>query len=361
MEVELLEVSQADFDRSRAAAGYPLAPTARELCRRVGISWPEVKLNAAEPGRDHARVLGNVAGEDQERGRRPEDLVSALRSVARRLQIVPAADDDDDDDEGSVGVAAAGTASALPASAQFAVADIARPVGAPLPPAPLVMSTVAYDVERELMLAEDRRRRHGRRRHLPTTGQIIRTAGSWTAALELAGLPTPGPEHGKNRGLTLGEALELFFRLNQALPTYREILSWAHHQGVPISRHKCRWRDELELLRARWAARGVVVPERPPPQDERADYTLRDPRIPRLPADHQRLYRRNEDELVDAVAAYLDQLSPTARATAPGYRAWSEGRSDRPSISTITRKSKWTTVLAAARAKRAARANSSSA
>lgn len=75
------------------------------------------------------------------------------------------------------------------------------------------MSTVAYDVERELMLAEDRRRRHGRRRHLPTTGQIIRTAGSWTAALELAGLPIPGPEHGKNRGLTLGEALELIFML----------------------------------------------------------------------------------------------------------------------------------------------------
>lgn len=94
-------------NRSRAGAGYPLAPPARELCRRVGLSWPEVKLNAADPGRDLPRVLGNVAGEDQERGRRPEDLVSALRSVALRLQIVPAADDDD---EGSVAVAAVGTA-----------------------------------------------------------------------------------------------------------------------------------------------------------------------------------------------------------------------------------------------------------
>jgi hypothetical protein len=310
MSFELLDVSQSGFDRMRAAAGYPMAPPARELCRRTKLSWEKVKRHVAED-RDFPLALAQAHVRKRDRKHDPAAVVPGLIAVARRLGISP-------------------TAAAVP------------PTGAR-------MSADAYAREREQMLSEDRRRRHGGALFLPTINQITEAVGEWGEALELAGLPTTEWRSGC-RGLSVAEALDLCFEQHGVLPTQKELMNtWREAQGLPISRQQQSWPEILSEFRARWQARGVVVPDSPPPQDQRPDYTLKCPALPELPPTHQRKHRRSHAELVEAVAAHLDELPAGEEPGRASYTRWSEGRSDVPSYATLTRKSNWRTLIAEAR------------
>lgn len=211
------------------------------------------------------------------------------------------------------------------------------------------MSTSLYRVMRKRMLREDRRRRHGGALFLPSVNQITEAVGSWQAALELAGLPTPDWRSG-SRGLSVAEALDLCFEQHRVLPTQRELMNtWRAAQDLPISRQSRSWPEELAAFRARWLALGIKVPASLPPKDQRPDYTLKHPNLPELPGSHVRKRRLSDSELVDCVVVYLEDLEPGAVASAAGYRHWADQRPDRPSIGTLTRRSSWAKVLAGAR------------
>jgi len=399
-DAEVVDVSQSAFDRSRAGAGYPEAPSARELCRQTGLSWAKAKEHVAE-GRNPALALAQAKVRKRDRRHRSEDVVPGLRAVARRLGIAPSnALAEEQLEEKQAGerpeqehtpetpeaeqptqAEARGTAAANPEQREDEAgperadarddgdgdgercdhpggdrrADDGGDVAATNASAnddvvvATWMSTSVYRVMRKRMQREDRRRRHGGALFLPSVNQITEAAGSWRAALELAGLPTPNWRSG-NRGLSVAEALDLCFEQHRVLPSQRELLrTWRAAQDLPISRQSRSWEEELVAFRSRWQATGVTVPASLPPKDQRPDYTLKHPNLPDLPGTHVRKRRRSESELVDCVVVYLEDLSPGESARASGYRHWADQRPDQPSIGTLTRRSSWSKILTEAR------------
>lgn len=422
LDAEVVDVSQAAFDRCRAGAGYPQAPSARELCRQTGLSWAKAKGHVAE-GRNPELALAQAKVRKRDQRHRPEDIVPGLRAVARRLGITPStgpadgereeeqteeehepeqaaeaeraeqaekpaeteqvteaggeaaareadrwrgerrarrrggecaatarADDDDVDDDHGGGKRGGGDDGEREGDDVAAVVVVTNaPADDGDDVAATWMSTSVYRVMRERMLREDRRRRHGGALFLPSVNQVTEAVGSWQAALELAGLPTPDWRSG-SRGLSVPEALDLCFEQHRVLPSQRELMNtWRAAQNLPISRQSRSWEEELVAFRARWRALGIAVPTSLPPKDQRPDYTLKHPDLPQLPSTHVRKRRLSESELVDCVVAYLEDLESGAVASARGYRHWADQRPDRPSIGTLTRRSSWSKVLAEAR------------
>ncbi len=83
-------VSQRVFDRGRAAAGHPHAPSARAICARLRdhrgrpFPWPSLLALVFDPDRDIDRTHGQLRGQEDANELGPRHLFFALNLAARR-------------------------------------------------------------------------------------------------------------------------------------------------------------------------------------------------------------------------------------------------------------------------------------
>jgi hypothetical protein len=73
--------------------------------------------------------------------------------------------------------------------------------------------------------------------------------------------------------------------------------------------------------------------------------------LTRAPGERRRQRRWSEEQCIDALIAYLDQLDPTDHARQKRYGAWATGK-PYPSSSSFAPYGGWTVLLAEARARR---------
>jgi hypothetical protein len=297
-------ITQRAFDDARVLPGAPArVPPAKQVTEELGKPWGEVLTIAHAPENKRSRLLGSKDKEPEQDWLTDEYAAYVLGTVARRL----------------------GKDTVTPGD---------------------------YRVERERMLADDRRRwLHGAKRLLPNDDQIRTACGSWDAALVLAGLKR-GPGlggHKRRRVPTLVDLLERCHTAHGTLPTQRELEAFAAHGlDVPFPTMKGKkWSVAVADWRAQRAARGLTSPDALPPRAERPDYTLKVDGA--LPGERRQLPRTRE-ECVDAVERYVAQLPRDAKgrpgkATKRGYDDWAREQGGTPRASIFDDHNGWSSVL----------------
>lgn len=299
------QVTQKQWDAARAQAGYADAPQARQVATRLKLPWPDV-LALALSGADVDRTLGRRFGEDEDPYLDTGDVRAALRAVALRLNKK----------------------------------TLLRP---------------EYVAERErIMKAARGHWRHGSGIYLPTIHQAERIAGSWEAALALAGL-NPQPPQARPGGLSISDVLELALEAHGCLLTKPECVRFASANKLSIAKRSWRapWRDHLIELRTRRADWGKWTPPCPPSRDVRPDYRVPVDLPPDVPKDKKKR-RWSKEECVLAIALMLDELPPKTRLTQHLYQELATGRREIPNLASIQRHGKFSDMVRAARKKRTA-------
>jgi hypothetical protein len=292
-------VTQRRYDAARAKAGYPDAPSARQTATRLKMPWPEL-VALALSGRDLDKSLGYRFGEHEEHHFGEEDLRSALRVVALRLGKKSLSYDD-------------------------------------------------YAAERARMLADARRRwLHRSTLSLPSGNQIKRVAGSWDAALAIAGL-VPPPKRTLPRGIPIVEALELALEAHGALLTRVELDRFAAANGLSLARPEKGkpWADYLAELRTRRAEWGKWTPTAPPVEGVRPDYGQAVSLPAGLPQRKKRRWSR--EECVAAIARLLGELPSNERLTLRVYLQKANVRPELPALGSLQRHADFTELVAEAR------------
>ena len=185
--------AQRAFDRERErSADHARLPPARRITERLRLPWRDVLAVAHEPEARQAQLLGTKT-----RARPAQDWLTA-EHVVTTLQLVAA----------SLG------------------ADS--------------LTTGEYRGERARLLARDRARwRYGRCLLLPDDEQVISVAGSWDAALRLAGLKTTAERRPAHRGgAALVDLMERFHDYYGVRPSLRNLQAFALGNGIPYPMRK---------------------------------------------------------------------------------------------------------------------------
>jgi hypothetical protein len=306
---DLQTVSQRTWDTARGPAGHPDAPAARRIVEFIGLPWRKVcELAAAAPAQ-RSRSFG-IALRQRDADWLTEDHVAfVLKVVARRLGLVTLTPDQ-------------------------------------------------YRREQQHMLAEDRARwMHGGQLRLPNEHQLAVAAGSWDRALALAELKPRqgvGGQRTRSRPAGIVHVLERCFAAHGTEPTIAELAAFAKANGIPFPR-KERGRPYSDYVRE-WKdgrrAKGLPVPEGPPPKRERPDY---DQDVGAAAPGERRARKRwdDVDELVDWVARYLAQLGRGKRPSQRDYDDWASQQDGAPWSSTLTANGGLDALLTAARRRRA--------
>ena len=87
-------VSQREFDRGRAeVVEHASAPTARQICARLGVSWQPLLAALFEPGRDVGKFLSHKQRDASDQQPAEDHVRSALRIIACLLYTSDAADE----------------------------------------------------------------------------------------------------------------------------------------------------------------------------------------------------------------------------------------------------------------------------
>jgi hypothetical protein len=300
-------VTQRTFDATKADSDHAHLPAARQIARELGMPWRVVVAVANEPTGRQNHLLG-LAG----RVVLPADSVTDER-VAFALRLVA----------GRLGAA--------------------------------TLTTGAYEAERLVLLADDRRDwLHGRRLRLPSAAAIRLAAGGWDAALTLAELATDErpPQAIKQTILSRLDVMDRFHEHYAEQPTQRALLAFARGNGIPMSDEKRRpWSETVAEWRQRRRARGL--PE-PPASSRRGGRGMR---APDYSADvgaarpDERPHRgkwRDGEECATWVARYLANLPAGERSTRAGYGRWASLHPGAPSASRLAQHGGWEAVRLAA-------------
>jgi hypothetical protein len=296
--------TQRAFDAARERVPcYASLPAARQIAEELELSWPEVLAFAHEP---EARQNQLLAVKSRERA---QDWLSA-EHVAAVLQLVA----------GRLG------------------ADS--------------LTTGRYRAERAALLAADRARwLHGRWLLIPDDEQIIGSAGSWDAALLLAGLKTPRRRSVTVRrpgAPTVVDLLERFHEEHGFQPSARQLRSFARGNDVPYPSERAQ---RFGAAVAEWVssrhARGLPEPrvvKRVGGRGKRAPDYSRDVGAAR--PGEQRREKWTRASCAAAVACYLAQLRRGERSTERGYADWAaaQPRGAAPAIATIQSFDGWESV-----------------
>jgi hypothetical protein len=292
------QVTQKQWDAARAKAGYPGAPSARQVAVRLKLSWAEV-LALALGGGDVDKALGRRFGEDEDPYLDGDDVRTALRTVALRL-------------------------------------NKSR------------LTAAQYVAERERILA---RRSPGSEFYLPNRNQVERIAGSWDEALAIAGLG-PKPRQAQRSGLAIVDALELVLEAHGCLPTRPELDRFVSANGLALARRDKPWAHYLAELRRRRSEWGRWTPASPPALELRPDYTT----PVRLPADLPKRQKRGwaREECIAALVSLLNELPAKTRLTMRIYQTSANGRRDLPGLHALQRHAPFSEMVAEARKMRAA-------
>ncbi len=208
------------------------------------------------------------------------------------------------------------------------------------------LTTSEYRGERAKLLAEDRARwRNGRCLLLPDDEQVIAVAGSWDAALRLAGLKTTAERRSvRAERAALVDLMERFHDHYGVQPSLRNLRAFALGNGIPYPMRK----QPFGVTIAEWVA-------------SRRDRGLSEPRVvkriggrghksPDYSADvgaaragERRLTKWTRADCTAAVARYLAQLPNGKRSTERGYSDWAatQPSGTTPAISRILALDGW--------------------
>jgi hypothetical protein len=297
-------VSQRAFDAAREpSAAHAALPAARQIARELGLPWRAVLAVAHEPEARQNQLLAVKARE------RPQDWLAAEHVVAV-LQLV------------------------------------ACRLGADS------VTTGEYRVERGKLVADDRGRpRNGHWLLLPDDEQIIACAGSWDAALRLAGLRVTRERSARRErsgAPALVDLLERFHAEHGFRPSARDLRAFARGNGVPYpSERTQRFGAAVAEWMASRCARGLPEPravKRVGGRGNKAPDYSRDVSAAR-PGEHRR-GKWTRASCAAAVARYLVQLRRGERSTERGYADWAAAQplGDTPAIATIQAFGGWEAV-----------------
>jgi hypothetical protein len=282
-------------------------PAARQIARELGLPWRDVLGLAHEPDARQAHLLGLHSREWT-----PRDWLTTER-------------------------------------ARFALRLAAGRRGA----ATLTMGD--YEAERGALLAGDRRDwLHGRGLRLPSADAIRLAAGSWDAALALAGLGV-GARPARTITQTIASRLDVMDRFHDHYgeqPTQRALLAFARGNGIPMSDEGKRlWSETVKLWRQRRLERGLPEPRAAQRKGGRGA------KAPNYSADvgaarhGERPHRGKwcDGEACAAwVARYVASLPAGERSTQDGYRRWASQHPGAPSPSSLAQHGGWEAVRRAA-------------
>jgi hypothetical protein len=302
-------VSQREFDRARPEVPeHARAPSARQICSRLGVSWCPLLSALFEPSRDVGKFVSHKQRTGTDHQLSEHQIRLALRVVAARLDV-----------------------------------PTLRPA--------------QYDTARQQLLAANRRRRHrGNAPILPTVNQLERAAGDWDHALQLAGLQArpPAAGTGSHRSVvSYHEAIRRFLETQGAMPTSTQLERFASAQSFPLPRRPPGGHQQAMLdVQARFLSEGRWAPATYPPKNRRPRYDFEFARVKQA-GEVRRSKRRTKEECVAAVIAYLEQLGPGEKVSQKRYGAWAVG-TPHPAPSAFGRHGGWTAVLTEARAQRRA-------
>lgn len=136
------------------------------------------------------------------------------------------------------------------------------------------------------------------------------------------------------------------------MPTAVELEAFARAQGFPLPRRPRPHRELLQELQTKFAAQGRWAPPSPPPKRLRPPYDFTGADV-RRPGETRRHKRRSEEECINGIVAYLEQVSPSEKVTQKRYGAWAVG-TDHPAPRASTTYGGWTAHLTQARDRRRA-------
>jgi hypothetical protein len=263
-------VSTRRFDEMRSSAGHQTLPRARDLADWLGLRWSDVKAVALDETRDQVKTLKSRRREPSRPWSDVEGAVLALKRVAAALE----------QDH---------------------------------------LSATSYDEYR-------RRSSSATRSVLPTSAQIVKLIGSWSGALELAGLAQSRPT---GAGLPVVDAIGVFVRTQGRLPGRGELEAFAADERwtFPLQRLGARkWKEWLAAFESWWV--GDIGRWMPPPSKRSVAFLPLQPRdIASLPqrAQGPRGYW-NRARVIASVVAYLEENPGVTSLQQKPYRQWANRR-----------------------------------
>lgn len=306
--VEPEAVSQRRWDLGRASAGYAEAPSARQMCQALKISWADALRLALDENRNLTQTVAGITKAD-ERKWSERELHYALHLVAREL----------------------GKTS---------------------------FTSNEYERTCDKLIRRDRGRNAQHailERLLPTWRQIIHSVGekgTWNDALASVGLEPFIQDRTERTALSVGEAYDLFIELTggQAAPTRTQLDYLRKRWGISvarISKTPGSWAEIEKQLVANRAEQGLKTPRKRLTHAEVKAIEVPEDVLETLPRVKGK-ERWPYDKCVMALAEYLRELPAGTSASEHHYQTVSVNR-DWPSASTVIRKAPWGVMIDAAR------------
>lgn len=295
-------VSQRAFDAARALSDrYTELPAARRIAERLELSWNKVLEIAHGPEGRAQRVLGHQLRSRPRAWLTAEYAAFVLKLVARRVNAS-------------------------------------------------TLTRGDYRTERQAMLCADRKRwLHGKQQMLPSDEEIVGVAGTWQAAMDLAGLG-PAPQGRtprlKHVALSRVEVMDRFYEVYGKRPSILALRAFALGNHLPMRAEETRrWSEIVAEWEARREERGLpappVVDGRGNPRSKRPDYSVNVGAARAGESPHWGRWR-DPGICVDWIARYIAALGPGDRSTQSGYRDWARKQCGAPNAATFEAHGGWT-------------------
>jgi hypothetical protein len=294
-------ISTRSWDAARhLSERFGDAPEARRICEHLRLPWEKIRELAFMSGHAERVALGHALGGEQADWLTEQYSNFVLKLMARRV----------------------GTSTLTPGQ---------------------------YRAEGQVMAGTDCSPRCRTLQLLiPTAEQIESLAGTWDEALVRADL---APRHGlgghrAHVGPTpIAAVLDRCHEHHGTEPTLLELVVFAKANGIPFPRKERGrpYNSYVEEWKVARIARGLTIPDGPPPEAERPDYS-RDVGAA-LPGERpaKRAWAEH-DEVVRWVMRYLGDLNQRERSSQRGYDAWARGHDGAPWASVVQRHGGWAAV-----------------
>lgn len=294
------QISTRTWDQARhLSERFADAPSARRVCEHLGLSWEKIRALAFMRGHGQRIALGHTVSTEETDWLTEEYSDFALKLIARRLDVA-------------------------------------------------TLTPSQYRAERQVTGVDRDRSRPARQLRLPTPEQIGTLAGTWDQALAHAGLV---PRHGLGGHRAhvdptpIVEVLDRCYEHHRTEPTLSELALFARANGIrfprkqrgrPYSAYVEEWKDAR-------AARGLAVPDAPPPRSKRPDYSFD---IGAAVAGERRAKSDwgDHQEVVEWVMRYLGEVAPRERTSQRAYDAWARQQDGAPWASVLQRHGGWIAV-----------------
>jgi hypothetical protein len=338
------EVAQSAWDAAREqSANFPKLPRAKHLAEQLGMPWPKALQVAHKPERSHGQWLAQRGDTIDRQDWLTEDYIAhCLKSVAHRLGL----------DFLSWHRYEAGRAQMLKEDR----ASWLHGGQLLLPTAKQICLALAQKRDRKVRVSsvKDKKRsaaqseRADRAKGARKGGP--RMADTWREALEIAELKIRSKPGGSTK--TSVDAIELFERcyaIYGVQPTAEEAIRFAWANRIPFNA-RTHAKGAVERWKRYRRKQGLEVPDRPPPRDERPDYT-KDVGAGRPSDPRAKRSWSNIEDCLDYVVRYLEELPSGAIAARGSYRSWALQQKEAPSDPVFVKHGGWSKVLGLAQAK----------